>query len=407
MAIDYKSHPSELVTSGQVRPKVGIKELRDAIPAHCFKPSYTISLWYLFRDCALTASGHEAGHSAFSPSDTLNNTVGWILHSFMFTPYFSWRSSHRRHHIYANNLAKDHNYVPPQREEYSSTLGIDINRLEELTEDAPIVTFLRILLQQVIGFPWYLLTNITASDTSLPKKKSSSVLGNSHFAPYGSLFRPDEANVIILSDIGLAAMAYVLYLVNCQIGPAMTALLYIQPYMWINHWIVAITYLHHTHPDLPKYQDDDWTFLKGATATVDREFGFVGKYLFHGIIEFHVIHHLFSRIPFYYGEEATKAIIPLLGDEYHADKGRAFIPGLWEAFTKCQWVEPDASRSQSGEGALWYKGGPSPPPEYSMRMKGFYQLFNLRSMLRTGHYDMTHAKFPPKAEVVKVEKVSN
>ena len=238
--------------------------------------------------------GHECGHSAFSPSDTLNNTVGFLLHEFLLSPYFSWRSSHRRHHIYANNLAKDHNYVPPQRVEYASTLGVDINRLEELTEDAPIVTFLRIILQQAIGWPWYLLTNITASDTSLPKKKSNVPLGNSHFAPYGSLFRPDEAHLIILSDLGLVAMGYVLYLCSLQVGLDMIALLYVQPYIWLNHWIVAITYLHHTHPDLPKFEEGNWTFLKGATATVDREFGFIGKHIFHGIIEFHVIHHLFS-----------------------------------------------------------------------------------------------------------------
>ena len=209
-------------------------------------------------------------------------------------------------------MAKDHNYVPPQREEYASTLGFDVNRLEELTEDAPIVTFLRIILQQVIGWPWYLLTNITASDTSLPKKKSTRILGNSHLAPYGSLFRPDEAYVIILSDVGLVIMGWILYMAGSRIGPNMLALLYIQPYMWFvplqdpslvfgyaehrrcNQWIVSITYLHHSHPDLPKYKEEHWTFLKGATSTVDRSFGFIGKHLFHNIIDFHVIHHLFS-----------------------------------------------------------------------------------------------------------------
>lgn len=105
---------------------------------------------------------------------------------------------------------------------------------------------------------------------------------------------------------------------------------------------------------------------------MDRDFGWTGKYLFHGIIEFHVVHHLFSsfflplspslslfpssvigpsvsvangltsnprRIPFYRAEEATRAIIPLLGDAYHTDKQRAFLPALWESFVECQWVE--------------------------------------------------------------------
>ena len=246
---------------------------------------FFVGLWIL---------GHECGHSAFSPSNLLNDTVGFLLHSFLLTPYFSWRSTHRRHHIYANNLLKDHNYVPPVQGEYAESLSLDVNRLEELTEDSPIITLLRILLQQIIGFPWYLLTNITSAEGSLPKPQSKTILGNSHFAPTGSLFRPDEAHAILLSDLGLVFMTYVTWVLNNAIGTSALILIYFQPYMWLNHWIVAITYLHHTHPNLPKFEDEAWTFLKGATATVDRDFGWVGKYLFHGIIEFHVIHHLFS-----------------------------------------------------------------------------------------------------------------
>lgn len=220
--------------------------------------------------------------------------MGWTLHSALLTPYFSWKSTHRRHHIYANNLAKDHNYVPPQREEYASSLFLNVHQLEELTEDSPLVTFLRIVLQQVIGFPWYLLTNITASLGSLHKPQSKSMLGNSHFLPQSTLFRPQEAHLIVLSDIGIGMMAAGLHYAVTKFSLESIALLYLQPYMWVNHWIVAITYLHHTHPNLPKFGPEAWTFIKGATATVDREFGFIGKHFFHNIIEFHVIHHLFS-----------------------------------------------------------------------------------------------------------------
>jgi bifunctional Delta-12/omega-3 fatty acid desaturase len=53
---------------------------------------------------------------------------------------------------------------------------------------------------------------------------------------------------------------------------------------------VAITYLHHTHPDVHHFEAESWTFVKGALATVDRDFGFVGRHLFHGIIDTHVVH---------------------------------------------------------------------------------------------------------------------
>ena len=243
----------------------------------------------------LQVIGHECGHSAFSPSPYLNDTLGFILHSLLLTPYFSWKSTHRRHHIYANNLAKDHNYVPPQRSTYLSIKRFTANQLDEMTEDSPIVTFTRIVIQQLLGFPWYLLTNITSSQGSLVGKKPSKwILGNSHFLPNGSLFRPEEAHLILLSDIGLGLVFTGLWYASKMVGWQMVALLYLQPYLWVNHWIVAITYLHHTHPQVPKYEPEAWTFLKGATATVDRNLGFAGKHLMHNIADYHVIHHLFS-----------------------------------------------------------------------------------------------------------------
>ncbi|SLM38213.1 delta-12 fatty acid desaturase [Lasallia pustulata] len=410
--LNYTSHPADLVDGGKINSKVTVEDLRRAIPAHCFKPTYRQSLWYLFRDLMVSGSlmaaaytfvpqiennllryaawatygyvqglaftglwvlGHECGHTAFSPSQLLNDTVGWVLHSFLLTPYFSWKSTHRRHHIYANNLVKDHNFVPPQRSQYASALNIAAERLEELTEDSPIVTFLRIVVQQVCGFPWYLAVNITASQGSLNKKQSNVPLVNSHFnfLPSSTVFRPEELHLILLSDIGIGLAAAGAWYASTKIGFSAVALLYLQPYMWVNHWIVAITYLHHTHPNVPKYEEEAWTFLKGAMATVDREFGWVGKHMLHNIIEYHVIHHLFSRIPQYHAEEATKAIIPLMGKSYHSDKNRYFIPAIWEAFTKCQYVVPDDPNAKPADRAMWYKPGPSPPPEFVMSKKGW------------------------------------
>jgi omega-6 fatty acid desaturase (delta-12 desaturase) len=47
-----------------------------------------------------------------------------------------------------------------------------------------------------------------------------------------------------------------------------------------------------------------------------------------------------SRIPFYYAEEATEAIKPVVGDLYHRDE-RSFYGQLWSVFNNCQYVEED------------------------------------------------------------------
>ncbi len=77
-----------------------------------------------------------------------------------------------------------------------------------------------------------------------------------------------------------------------------------------------------------------------------------------------------SRIPQYYAEEATRAIMPLLGDAYHADKKRSFWGCIWESFTQCQYVIPSDPAAKPENRAMYYKGGPSPPIEVSMGRAG-------------------------------------
>lgn len=106
--------------------------------------------------------------------------------------------------------------------------------------------------------------------------------------------------------------------------------------------LVAITYLHHTHPTVPHYDEANWTFVKGALGTVDRRFGFIGRHFFHEIIDYHVIHHLFPKIPFYHAEEATDAIVPYLGDQYRIEEG-LFLKDLVNTFTTCKTkYDPDS-----------------------------------------------------------------
>jgi fatty acid desaturase len=74
-----------------------------------------------------------------------------------------------------------------------------------------------------------------------------------------------------------------------------------------NSAAVAITYLHHTHPDVPHFEADSWTFVKGALATVDRDGGFVGRHLFHHIIDDHVIHQFVYLNPSEPGKPANRS----------------------------------------------------------------------------------------------------
>ncbi|KAH8681287.1 fatty acid desaturase-domain-containing protein [Xylariales sp. PMI_506] len=378
----------ERVKSGTIKAKVDgkeveldVKQLRGRIPPQCLKPSTLRSFGWVVHDLAIFLAllatalhlqgrldyiprvvvcylvypylaglpltglwvlAHECGHGAFSTSPAVANSVGWVIHSALMSPYFSWRSSHGRHHQFANNIATDLNYVPPVRDEYRELFRGKID-LDHLVEDAPWVVLARIVFQQLIGWPWYLLTHITAGPQSSPKA-SKGWWDNSHFMPSSSLFRTNEFWHIVASDVGLVLMGITLYGLGQRYGSWTLIWTYTIPLMWVNHWIVMITYLHHTSPSLPKYTPEAWTYLRGALATVDRNPGFVLRYMLHHIIDLHVIHHLFPRIPHYHAREATEAIKPLLGDYYNVDNG-SYFGALWVAFKQCQWVEENPEKT--------------------------------------------------------------
>lgn len=103
-------------------------------------------------------------------------------------------------------------------------------------------------------------------------------------------------------------------------------LIYGIPYLYVNHWLVFITYLQHTDPVLPHYSAKKWTFARGALATIDRNFmGFVGGWILHGICETHVAHHTSSKIPHYNAWEATEALKQFLGPHYHKSDENMFV----------------------------------------------------------------------------------
>jgi omega-6 fatty acid desaturase (delta-12 desaturase) len=119
-----------------------------------------------------------------------------------------------------------------------------------------------------------------------------------------------------------------------------------------------ITFLQHTDPTLPHYTDSAWNFARGAAATIDREFGFIGRQLLHGIIETHVLHHYVSTIPFYNADEATEAIKKVMGKHYRSDTeggSIGFVSALWKSARWCHWVEPSADAQGEGKNVLFFR----------------------------------------------------
>ena len=157
---------------------------------------------------------------------------------------------------------------------------VDIYRFTAVTR------FFSLCFVLVFGFPIYLLTHWGGRE--YPGWAN-------HFNPWSPVFRPKERLEVLISDAGLAAVIYGLYLAAQSFGFATVVKTYIIPYFVVHVWLVLITFLHHTHPECPHFNDKEWSWLKGALSTVDRSFGFL-NIIFHRITDTHVLHHLFSQV---------------------------------------------------------------------------------------------------------------
>jgi omega-6 fatty acid desaturase / acyl-lipid omega-6 desaturase (Delta-12 desaturase) len=341
------------------------KDVRDAIPAHFFKQDTLSSSYYVVRDAiqsiitvvvmqaalehtpsvfhialwplfwfvqglnwtGLWVLAHECGHQAFSPSKTINDAVGLVLHSFLLVPYHSWRISHGNHHKHTNHMEKDTVFVPQAHESFA-----------DIVQDSPIASVVKIIVMVTLGWPAYLLANLAGQKYD---RRAN------HFEPSSPLFKPTDKKDVIESDIGILVAVTSLAAFAYTYGFGHFLCWYFFPYLWVNYWLVSITYLQHTDVRVPHYTAEQWTFFKGAIATVDRDYG-VLNWWFHHITDSHVVHHLFSTMPFYNAIQATPIVKKKLGKLYMCDE-RPVLKCLWESFTHCLAVVPDA------DGLLYFK----------------------------------------------------
>ena len=279
---------------------------------------------------------HECGHGAFSDYPLVNDSVGYVFHSALLVPYFSWKFSHARHHAGTGSLERDEVFVPPTREQHEA----DGPPSSALGRAALLVGTL------LIGWPLYLVKN--AGSRKYAGRHAD------HFWPWSPVFRSGrERALVALSDVGLLATAAVLHRAVAASSLSWVARTYFAPYLVVNGFLVLITLLQHTHPALPHFAGAEWEWLRGACSTVDRDYGFVLNVLHHHIADTHVCHHLFSGMPHYHAQEATAALRGVLGRYYCRDDRNIFV-AMWADWRRCTFVDADAGANKD---VLWFVSG--------------------------------------------------
>lgn len=292
-----------------------------------------LSYWW-FQGLILTGLwvlGHECGHGAFSKYQRINDVIGFIIHTSLWTPYFSWKISHHRHHISSGSMEKDQVYVPMTRSDLGIPQNATPSHYQEILGDTPVYTLFMLVRQQILGFPAYLCFNISGPK-GYPK-------WTNHFNPNAVIFTPPQWRAVILSDLGIGFMSWAFYGLCATFGAINVFKYYGLPWLIVTNWFIMVTYLQHTAPEVPHYRRGAWSFTRGAAATVDRDFlGWQGKFFLHGVAHYHVVHHFFPKMPFYHGEDATRHLKAFLGPHYNFSNQPTF-KSLWDTYNRCQFVE--------------------------------------------------------------------
>jgi len=283
-----------------------------------FKALFFTGLWVI---------GHECGHRAFSPSNTVNDIVGLLVHSLLLVPFHSWRITHANHHKNNIHMVNDSVFLPHKKSDM-----LQPHTIAYKIWTSKIGTILRLIFTLSVGFPIYLLTNITG-------QKFESGWAN-HFNPNSPLFTKNQRTQIIISDIGILSGLSLLGYLSYIFGFITIFKLYGGCYMVNNIWLTLITYIQHTDKSVPHLAESEWTWLKGALATVDRDFGFIFNVLLHHIHDTHICHHIFPQLPHYHAVEATKCVKRVLG-KYYAFDDTFFLTALWNSWNNCEYIDDE------------------------------------------------------------------
>jgi fatty acid desaturase len=254
--------------------------------------------------------GHECGHETFSNQKWKNNLLGFILHTPLLVPFLSWKHSHAVHHSKTGHIYRDETHVPK----------IIKNSFVHTIIESDVFSILQVIssiISIIIGWYLYLIFGTTGG----PARGWTS-----HLIVPNNLFTKRHLPGVLLSDLAVLLMLYVIY----QFPFESSFRWYWGPYIINNCWLVFYTFMQHHGNTIRWYNDESWSFERGAFQTVDRpSYGWIGRVIHHRIGTNHVIHHLFSKMPHYHCEEAT---IPLR--EYYCEFYNCDTTPLWKAFLK-------------------------------------------------------------------------
>ena len=110
---------------------------------------------------------------------------------------------------------------------------------------------------------------------------------------------------------------------------------------------------------VPHFNSDEWTWLRGAVSTIDRSMGSFANAKTHHIVDSHVVHHVFSDMPYYGALQATPYVAEHLGIYYKNVPDEPLLGSqylrYWADFFQCMRKGVTVGPTTEADGFHWFK----------------------------------------------------
>lgn len=242
--------------------------------------------------------GHDAGHNSLTPHRWLNNLLGQVALLPAFHPLSLWVNVHNHtHHRWTNLSPRDYVWTPLSLDQYR-----DLPRRKQ---------FLYQFYRSAFGPLIYYIYEFWWRKILFPRRCEVHRIRRAHLI--------DTAAVM-----AFAAVYFTVLLVGAERGwfggtarPWWNPFLFgfVLPFLVWNTLMSFVIYLHHTHPRIRWYDDEEVWKRSPAQLESAVHVIFPGPInrMFHWIME-HTAHHLRPSIPLYHLQAAQREIEASDGD---------------------------------------------------------------------------------------------
>jgi omega-6 fatty acid desaturase (delta-12 desaturase) len=241
--------------------------------------------------------GHDACHGSLTASPRLNRWIGALTFLPSLTPFSAWELGHNQtHHVYTNLKPLDYVWQPFSRREFDA-LPRWRQRLERIYRSLP-------------GLGLYYLIEVWWKHLLFAREGP------------GRTFRRRD-----LQDSAICALyAAALSAATLRLGWTSFAAAVVLPFAvwnWLMGWAI---FEHHTHPDVPWFDDPHaWRAARAqTTCTIHVVLPGWADAILHRIMN-HTAHHLDVTVPLYGLVEAQRAL--------ESDPTAGVIVYRWTPFT--------------------------------------------------------------------------